>query len=122
VGQFSRALAERRLGLSLRYHRSVVRKLLRLQGAELCLRRALGETGRPWQPFVELGIGQAQVDFERGGSDRSTWTAVLAAGAERQLSGRWLAQGALQLRSLEYAGESLTHAALLITIGGRIDA
>jgi len=122
VGQFSRTLAEQRLGLTLRYHRGVVRELLRLQGAEICLRRALGETDRPWQPFVELGVGQVAVDFERGGSDRSTWNAVLSAGTERALGARWLLEGAVQVRSIEFSGESLTHAALLITIGGRIDA
>lgn len=122
VGQFSRTLAEQRLGLTLRYHRGIVRELLHLQGAEICLRRGLGEAGRPWQPFVELGVGQVQVDFERGGSDRSTWNAVLSAGTERTLGARWLLEGAVQVRSIEYAGESLTHAAFLITIGGRIDA
>lgn len=122
VGQFSRTLAEQRLGLTLRYHRGIVRDLLRLQGVEICLRRALGETDRPWQPFVELGVGQVAVDFERGGSDRSTWNAVLSAGTERALGARWLIEGAVQVRSIEYAGESLTHAAFLITIGGRIDA
>lgn len=122
VGQFSRTLAEQRLGLTLRYHRGIVRELLQLQGAELCLRRAFGEKGRPWQPFVELGVGQVAVDFERGGSDRSTWNAVLSAGTERALGARWLLEGAVQVRSVEYSGESLTHAAFLITIGGRIDA
>lgn len=122
VRQFSRTLADRRLGLTLRYHRGIVRELLQLQGAEICLRRALGERDHPWQPFVELGVGQVQVDFERGGNDRSTWNAVLGAGTERALGARWLLEGAVQVRSIEYAGESLTHAALLITIGGRIDA
>jgi len=122
VGQFSARLARHRVGLCLRFNRSVVVDRLGTKGAEISLRRWLGRDGRPLAPFVELGVGQYQVDYERGAGDRSTWSALLGLGAERPLGGRWLLAGAFQLRSLELAAESLSHAGFTLTLGGRIDS
>lgn len=122
VGQFSARLARHRLGFSLRFNRSVVVDRLRNKGVEIGVRRWLGQAERPLLPFVELGLGQCQVDDRRAVGEASTWTALLGAGAERALGDRWILQGMLHLRSLEFAAESLTHAGFTLTLGGRIDS
>ncbi len=122
VGQFSARLARLRLGLCLRYTRSLVVDRLDSQGAEVAVRRGLGREGLRLAPFVELGLGQYRVDDRRQAGARSTWSAVLGLGAERSLGGRWLIAGAVQLRSLEFAEEGLSHAGFTLTLGGRIDS
>ena len=122
VGQFSARLARHRLGLCLRYNRSLVVDRLNSQGAEVAVRRWVGREELRLAPFVELGLGQYWVDDRRQAGARSTWSAVLGLGVERALGGRWLLAGACQLRSLEFAEEGLSHAGFTLTLGGRIDS
>lgn len=121
VGQLSRRLAENRLGVALRFHRSLVRKWIRWQGVELCLRRGLGSHPQ-LTPWLELGLGQLRVSDDRGGDSRNSWSGVLGAGLLRSLGSRWSLQLAVHGRSLETGGESYSHAVVTFTLGGRIDA
>ncbi|MEZ4395667.1 MAG: hypothetical protein R3C71_02020 [Candidatus Krumholzibacteriia bacterium] len=121
VRQFSSTLAEQRLGLCLRFHRSVVRKWVNWKGAEICVRRGFG-TRPDLTPFLELGVGELRVEDERAGAGRGTWNAVIGGGVLRRLGERWTVQLAAHARSVETGGESYSHAAVTLTLGGRIDA
>lgn len=121
VSQFSRTLAERKLGLGLAYNRSVLTGKSVVEGVEFTARRYFAPQRESWHPFLALGLGQNRVEPAEGGS-RSIWSAVLGVGSEWDLSSRLLIQLELNTRTVEFSNDSWTMSALTLTIGARIDS
>ncbi len=121
VGQFSETLEELDLGFALGYQRSVMKGKAIVEGMEITLRRYLDAGPAGLVPFLAFGLGQNAVK-PVGEDARSTWSAVLSAGAEWRFSSRFLMQMELLSRSVEFSNDSFSMTTFTLTFGTRFDA
>ncbi len=121
MAPLSRRIADHNLGLALRYHRAHHLTNARVEGIDIVLRRYLGAGEGRWHPFLGGGIGQHGVLWDEDDTQRSTWSAVLEGGFELDLGSRFVFGLDLLARSLEFADDSFSGAAVVAQIGARID-
>jgi hypothetical protein len=122
VRQFSARLADRGLGLVLRYTRVDLDELARVRGGEILARRRWAPGPERWRIFASAGLGMQEVNWSATGSERVIWNATLEGGLELRIGDLLRAELGLLTRSIEFSTDSFTGTALALTVGTRIDA